>query len=128
MPKIKSILAADGPPDPGTYALAMSVKDAEELLFISGQIGVDQNGVAPPAFADQARLIWGNIDAQLRAAGMTKDNLVKVTIYLSDRKYTDEYRAAREAYLEGRKIGLTCIICEIFDSSWLMEIEAVAAR
>jgi enamine deaminase RidA (YjgF/YER057c/UK114 family) len=128
MPDITPVHAADGPPDPGSYAMAMSVKGADELLFISGQIGVDQDGVAPSGFAEQAELIWGNIDAQLRAGGMTKDNLVKVTIYLSDRKYTDEYRAARDAYLDGRRVGLTCIITGIFDSAWLMEIEAIAAR
>ena len=125
---LKAIDAADGPPAPPTYANAMSVQRAEEILFISGQIGVDGEGVAPPGFAEQAALIWSNIDAQLRAAGMTKDNLVKVTIFLSDRRYTEEYRAARDSYLEGRRIALTCIVCEIFDSAWLMEIEAIAAR
>ena len=122
------INAPDGPPDPGSYALAMHVVEPKEFLLISGQIGVDHQGVAPEGFDAQAALIWQNIDAQLRAAGMTKDNLVKVTVFLSDRKYTEGYRAARDAYLAGQKVALTCIITGIFDEAWLMEIEAVAAR
>lgn len=126
--KTKAINAPDAPQPPPSYVQAMSIKGAEELLLISGQIGVDLNGIAPPSFGEQAKLIWSNIDAQLRAADMTKDNLVKVTIYLADRKYTEEYRKARDAYLEGRPVALTCIISGIFDESWFMEIEAVAAR
>jgi enamine deaminase RidA (YjgF/YER057c/UK114 family) len=65
--------------------------------------------------------------AQLRAADMTLDNLVKVTIFLSDRKYTADYRKVRQEVLQGRQIGLTTIITGIFDEKWLLEIEAIAA-
>lgn len=124
----RAINAEDAPKPPPSYVQAMHVKDAREYLFISGQMGVDLNGAAPRSFDEQAVLVWNNIDAQLRAAGMTKDDLIKVTIFLSDRKYTEGYRKARDAYLEGRQIALTCIITGIFDENWLMEIEAVAAR
>jgi 2-iminobutanoate/2-iminopropanoate deaminase len=58
---------------------------------------------------------------------MTLDNLVKVTIYLADRRYIDDYRRVRHEVLEGRVIGLTTIITGIFDERWLLEIEAIAA-
>lgn len=126
--KLTPINAPDAPQPAGGYAQAMLVSGASELLFISGQIGVDRDDVVGSGFAEQAALIWCNIDAQLRAAGMSKDNLVKVTIFLSDRKYIPDYRAARQAYLGDRTIGLTTIIAGIFDEAWLMEIEAVAVR
>ena len=50
------------------------------------------DGTVPESFEDQARLAWKNVFAQLRAADMTLDNLVKVTIFLSDRKYIADYR------------------------------------
>ena len=59
---------------------------------------------------------------------MTKENLVKVTIFLSDRAHTDAYRAARDTYLDGHQVALTCVLAGIFDAGWLMEIEAIAAR
>ena len=126
--EIKVVNAPDAPSTGGAYAQAMHVKSPTEWLVISGQIGVDLDGKAPDSFEAQADLIFSNIDAQLRAAGMSKDNLVKLTYYLSDRKYTEAYRAARRAYLGDREIGLTCIITGIFDSNWLMEVEALAAR
>ena len=39
----------------------------------------------------------------LRAADMTLDNLVKVTIFLSDRKYIADYRRIRDEALGGRR-------------------------
>lgn len=124
--KLREIEAPDAPKAP-TYAQAVEVTAAERLLFISGQIGVDVDGKAPPDFAAQAKLAWHNILAQLAAADMTIDNLVQVRIFLADRKYTEAYRAARDEVFGGRRIGLTCIVCDIFDADWLMEIEAVAA-
>jgi 2-iminobutanoate/2-iminopropanoate deaminase len=120
-------VAAPDAPSAVTYAQAMEVKGISRLLFISGQIPVSTDAVVPESFADQARLVWTNVIAQLRAAGMTLDNLVKVTIFLSDRKYIDDYRRARDDALGGRRIGLTTIITGIFDTAWLLEIEAIAA-
>lgn len=125
--KLHPINAPDAPQPLGGYAQAMEVTDAKRLLFISGQIPTDTDGHVPETFGEQARLIWKNVIAQLHAAGMTLDNLVQVRIFLSDRKYTDEYRRVRNEVLAGRTIGLTTIITGIFDEKWLMEIEAVAA-
>jgi 2-iminobutanoate/2-iminopropanoate deaminase len=124
---VKPINAPDAPQPLGGYAQAMEVTDAKRLLFISGQIPTDTDSNVPESFEDQARLIWKNVIAQLNAAGMTLDNLVQVRIFLSDRKYTDDYRRVRNEVLAGRTIGLTTIITGIFDEKWLMEIEAVAA-
>ncbi|MEO1695513.1 MAG: RidA family protein [Pseudomonadota bacterium] len=110
------------------YSQAAHVVDAREWLFISGQIPVTPEGDVPGDPLSQADQVWTNIDAQLRAVGMSKDNLVKVTVYLSSRDIIPAYREARDAYLEGRPIALTCIVTGIFDSEWLLEIEAVAAR
>ena len=124
--KLREIAAPDAPPAP-TYAQAVEVSGATRFVFISGQIPVAVDGSVPDSFEDQARLAWANVTAQLRAAGMTLDNLVKVTIFLSDRKYIADYRRTRDEALGGRRVGLTTIITGIFDEKWLLEIEAVAA-
>lgn len=118
----------DGAPKPaGGYVQAMEVSNASRLLFISGQVPDTVDGRTPEDFAEQARLIWQNLIAQLTAADMTLDNLVKVTFFLSDRKYIDGYRKVRQEVLGDRTVGLTTIITGIFDEKWLMEIEAIAA-
>jgi 2-iminobutanoate/2-iminopropanoate deaminase len=125
--KLTPINALDAPQPSGGYAQAMQVTGANRLLFISGQVPDDVDGSTPTEFEDQARLIWKNLIAQLAAADMTLDNLVKVTFFLSDRKYIDGYRKVRQEVLKGRQIALTTIITGIFDEKWLMEIEAIAA-
>ena len=125
--KMKPINAPDAPQPVGGYAQSMEVTGASRLLFISGQIPADKEGQVPDDFESQARLCWKNVIAQLNAANMTLDNLVQVRIFLSDRKYTADYRKVRIEVLEGRQVGLTTIITGIFDEKWLIEIEAVAA-
>ena len=125
--KLRPINAPDAPQPAGGYAQAMEVSGASRILYVSGQIPVTVDGAVPERFEDQARLCWANVIAQMRAADMTLDNLVKVTIFLSDRKYIADYRKVRLEVLQGRQIGLTTIITGIFDEKWLLEIEAVAA-
>jgi enamine deaminase RidA (YjgF/YER057c/UK114 family) len=125
--KRREINADGAPPPVGGYAQALEITGASRILFISGQIPTEKNGTVPESFEAQARLVWANIIAQLRAADMTLDNLVKVTFFLSDRKYIPDYRRVRQEVLENRRVALTTIITGIFDEAWLLEIEAVAA-
>lgn len=121
------ITAPGGPKPASHYHQAMLVEGATRVLYISGQIPEDRDGNVPADFEAQARLVWKNIEAQLEAAGMTLDNLVKVTFFISDRKYTMANRKVREEVLGQRDIALTAIICDIFAERWLLEIEAIAA-
>ena len=105
----------------------MLVEGASRLLFVSGQIPVSGAGEVPDEFEAQARLVWRNIEQQVQAAGMTLDNLVKITFFLSDRKFAMANRRVREEVLGNRAVALTAIICDIFDPAWLLEIEALAA-
>jgi len=109
------------------YSQALEVSGHTRTLFISGQIPVAADGSVPGDFEAQCRLAWRNVEAQLEAAGMTFDNLVMHRTYLSDRRYTLLNRAVRNEVLGGRETALTVVIAGIFDDSWLLEIEAIAA-
>ncbi len=124
---IRAVNAADAPAAKGGYAQAIEVTGASRLLFISGQVPTAKDSTAPSMFREQCRLAWANVEAQLRAAGMTLDNLVKVTTFLADRRDAMENRAVRAEVLGGRSPAMTVIIAGIFDEAWLIEIEAVAA-
>ena len=123
----RALNAPDAVQPTGNYPQAVEVSGAQRLLFISGQIPVRADGEVPKEFKEQARLAWANVEAQLRAAGMSLDNLVKVTIFLSERAYSTENREVRRAVLGDRAVALTVIITGIFDAAWLLEIEAIAA-
>ena len=121
-------LTGDGsPPAEGQYAQAAEVTGATRWLYLSGQIPVAPDGSLAAGFTGQCDQVWDNIETQLAAAGMTLDNLVKVTTFLSDRRHALENREVRVRRLAGRQPALTVIITGIFDEDWLVEIEAVAA-
>lgn len=121
-------LTGDGsPPVKGAYPQAVEVSQATRWLFLSGQIPVGPDGGLSADFTAQCEQCWANIATQLAAAGMTLDNLVKVTTYLSDRRFALENRAVRLKALDGRQPALTVIVTGLFQDDWLVEIEAVAA-
>jgi 2-iminobutanoate/2-iminopropanoate deaminase len=124
----KRLINSDEAPLPvGWYSQALEVSDAQRILFVSGQIPVTKGGEVPQGFGAQCRLAWANVLAQLRAADMTTDNIVKVTTFLSDRSYGQENRDIRREIFGDRGPALTVIITGIFDDQWLLEIEAIAA-
>ncbi|RZJ05851.1 MAG: RidA family protein [Brevundimonas sp.] len=121
-------LTGDGsPPVEGAYPQAVEVSGATRWLYLSGQIPVAPDGSLAADFRGQCEQVWDNVETQLAAAGMTLDNLVKVTTFLSDRAHALENREIRIARLAGRQPALTVIVTGIFDAAWLVEIEAVAA-
>ncbi len=124
----RSINAPDAPAPAGGYSQAVEVRGARRLLFISGQIPVDVQDKVPADFAAQCRLVWSNIGAQLRAANMSLDNVVKVTTFLSDRQYAAENSVIRREVMGQRSPALTIIITGIYDPAWLLEIEVLAAE
>jgi 2-iminobutanoate/2-iminopropanoate deaminase len=124
--KLRSINARSAPEPVGGYSQALETTNSNRRLYISGQIPMARGGAVPDSFAEQARLVWANVLAQLEAADMTIGNLVKVTIFLSDRKYALENRQARQEALGDHAPALTVIIAGIFDEAWLLEIEAIA--
>lgn len=111
----------------GGYAQAFRVGGADRLLFISGQIPQTATGEVPSDFRAQAELVWSNVSAQLAADGMSINNLVKVTTFLSSRGFAALNREVRQQVLGGHTPALTVIIAQIFDENWLLEIEATAA-
>ena len=124
-----SIIGKDAPSVPSLpgYAQSVEVSHASRIVFVSGQVPVRADGSIPNSFEDQARVVWDNVRKQLAVSDMTFDNLVKLTVFLSDRNYTADYRRTRDEALGGRRVSLTTIITGIFDEGWLLEIEAVAA-
>src|SRR5262245_43972676 len=93
-----------------SYAQAHDVTNAPRLLLIRRQVPVGNDGRVPTYFKCQCLLAWANVEAQLKAAGMTLDNLVKVTTFLSDRRYRQENYETRVEVLGERYPALTVII------------------
>lgn len=79
------------------------------MLFVAGTMGLDAQGVPGATLDDQLELIWSNIRTILASAGMTVDNIVRLTSYLRDPSYADANAKARVAALGGRPVPTTAL-------------------
>lgn len=69
---------------------------AGEWACISGQIGIDADGLAD-GVAAQLRQIFANLDGLLADAGLDRTRIAKTTVFLTD---MDDYAAMNEIYAE----------------------------
>ncbi|RFC00570.1 enamine deaminase RidA [Rhizobium leguminosarum bv. trifolii] len=109
------------------YIHALEVRHPSRLLFVSGTMGLDSEGMAAADLHGQLELVWANLRSILAAAGMTVDNIVRLTSYLRDGAFVDANQNARVRALGGRAVPTTAIIVETLRDDWLVEIEIVAA-
>lgn len=79
----KSIVPASKKEDYSDYHFAPGF-EAGEFLFISGQIGLDENGEAPIDPAEQARLAFLGMGEVLAEAGLDFSNIVSITSHHAD--------------------------------------------
>ena len=96
----RDINAADAPAPAGQYSQAVEVTGASRTLYISGQVGIAADGSIPEDAEAQSALAWQNLQAQLRAAGMEIENLVKTTTIVPNPADIASVRAGRTAVTE----------------------------
>lgn len=123
---LKHINAPDAAPPAGQYTQAVEVGGATRTLYVSGQVGNDAAGNTPPNFDAQCRLVWANLEAQLRAAGMGLDNIVKLVTIVPDPADVAASRVIRGEVLGARRPASTLIVAGLADPKWKIEIEAIA--
>lgn len=102
---------------------------AGDLLFISGQAAIDDEGriVAPSDFDAQAQQAFANLERALKAGGSSLRNVVKVTIFLTDMSNFDKIVELRGRYFSPPYPADTIVeVRSLYSKDALIEIEAVA--
>jgi len=98
-------------------------------LFVSGQVAFDASGaiVGKDDFPAQVVQVMRNLEAVLRDGGATFRDVVKVNVFLADRKYLAGWRELRGEYFSPPFPASTLVIAELISPDLLIEVEAVAA-
>ena len=109
------------------YVHAIELTGACHLVFVSGTMGLKPCGTAPESLREQLILVWSNIRRILSEAGMSTDNIVRVTSYLKDPTFAPDNQDARLRALGDRRVPTTAIVAKTLQSDWLIEIEVIAA-
>ena len=65
----------------GSYSHQIEVSGPERLLFLSGQVGMEEDGTIPDDPFEQIGLAFENIFRNLRAANMDVKDIIKITYY-----------------------------------------------
>lgn len=113
---------------PSAYALAVEAPATARWLHISGQVGADKDGKPRDGIEAQLEQIFFNLGEILKEAGMTRENLVKITIFLTDAKDIGVMRQVRDRFMAGHLCASSLLIVAGLSSpAWLAEVEAVAA-
>lgn len=89
----------DGLPPVAGYSHAVAASG--RLVVISGQVPADRDGmpVGVDDPAAQVRQVFENLTAALAAAGVRMDQVVKLTVYLTDLADLPVFRRVRDEYI-----------------------------
>jgi len=109
------------------YVHALEVRNPVRILYVSGTMGLREDGTPGMDLPEQLDLIWANIRAILANADMTVGNIVRVTSYLRDPAYAAQNQDARVSALEGRVVPTTTIVVQTLIEDWRVEVEVIAA-
>jgi 2-iminobutanoate/2-iminopropanoate deaminase len=124
----KQIYTPAGLPDPGpTRAYSHGVRTGN-ALYLAGQTGSDaQPSGGQGRFEAQTRRAFERMRLILEAAGGTLDNLVTMTVFVTDIRYGDEFVRLRGEILR-RDFPASALIgvSQLANPEALIEIQAIA--
>lgn len=103
---------------------------AGELVFTSGQIGVDPKTgqIVEGGIAEQTEQVFRNLAAVLEAAGSSTEHILKATVFLADMA---DYNGMNELYrkhFKGNPPARTTVQVAALPRNARIEIEAIAIR
>ena len=123
------IRPADVAAPAANYAHAVLTESPSRWLHTSGVVPIAPDGSTPESLADQATLVWSNINAMLRDAGMDPSDIVSVTTYVVVGDDLAPVMAARDAALSGHRAASTLVtVPALARPQWRMEVAVIAAR
>ncbi|PKM59014.1 MAG: reactive intermediate/imine deaminase [Firmicutes bacterium HGW-Firmicutes-4] len=124
----KAIIADKAPAAVGPYSHAYLVGDT---LYTSGQLGlIPETGELAEGVAEQAKRGLENLNAVLEAAGFSRKDIVKTSVFLANMA---DFAAVNDIYaefFEGQTEypARSCVQVAALPKAALFEIEAIAVK
>jgi reactive intermediate/imine deaminase len=117
-------------PDPyAPYLLSQGIR-VGDLLFVSGQVGIDDAGelVSLDDFQTQADQAFRNLGRVLEAGGSSLERVVKVTIFLTDMaaNFPNVVELRRKWFTPPYPADTIVQVQSLYRPEVMLEIEAIA--
>ena len=98
-----------------------------DLLFISGQVGVDRsNGIFPSSIEGQTEQAIKNLCMVLGKHGLTLADVVKMTAILTDKKQIAGFNQVYAKYFPQNPPARTLMVIQDLVGDAIMELDAIA--
>ena len=112
------------------YAHGVGIAKPDQLLFLSGQIGVAPDGTTPRSFEDQCRQAMDNVEALLEDADMSLTHILRVTYYLTDARDLPALTRIRQERWRAEEppAVTTLVVAGLANPELRVEIEVTAAN
>jgi reactive intermediate/imine deaminase len=119
----------DGLPPVNGYSHAIAFTG--RMVVVSGQVPVDAHGALVGRDNPQAqvRQVFENLSAALAAAGARMDQVVKLTVYLTDLADLAAFRQVRDEYISPDRPPASSLVqvSGLVNPEFRVEVEALAA-
>jgi len=110
-------------------AHGMEVPANARILFCNGQVGANIEGIVPTEPLKQIEIIFDRICTILAASNMALGDVVKLTIYVTDKTIIDDYQKVRDRLMGTHNPPAVLLLVDSFPRPGVeVEIEAIAAK
>ncbi len=97
-----------------------------DMLYVSGHVGVDDNGNAAEGCEAQSRQVMSNIRRVVEAAGGRMEDVAKITCFLTNMEDYAAYAKVRlETWPENPPASSTVGVSALVRSELVVEVEAI---
>ena len=123
---IKKAINAKGAGKPiGPYSTAVTYGN---LVFVSGQIPVNQSGEIPETITDQTRQCLENIKIQVEASGCKMDDILQCQVFLTDMNNFAEMNSVYSQYFSEPYPTRMAVEVSALPKGVSIEIAAIAGK
>ncbi|AEF18562.1 MULTISPECIES: Rid family detoxifying hydrolase [unclassified Hydrogenobaculum] len=123
----KEIFTPKAPKPLGPYSQAVLINN---MLFVSGSIGIDDTGNLKPDIASQTKQCLSNIQHILQEADFNLEDIVKTTIYLTHLENFAVINAIYEEFFKNAPVKPARSTVEVssLPKGALIEIDVIAIK
>jgi len=111
------------PPAKGHYSHCV---EHNGILYLSGQLPLLPDGTVPEGIEPQTLLTLQKVEKILQAAGSNKEQILRMTVYITDIAYWPEVNAAYADFFGNHKPARCIIPCGKLNYGALIEIDCTA--
>ncbi|MDO5028147.1 MAG: Rid family detoxifying hydrolase [Bacillota bacterium] len=123
---MRRIYTADTVRSSGPYSHCV---EGNSHIFISGQTALNGKNPGPKGdIVDQTKKAFENLEAILKEANLSFDNVLKVNVYLTSMKYFDDMNQVYKEYFKEPYPARTCVAVLELPLGADIEIELVCQR